>query len=136
MANAYYGAFAIFRTALSISHSFPARKPEKQSIASGVAYIGEPVELSLIVAAGLRGLGLDRRFSRLHLRAVGASPWATALAQRFDSLPSWNDGATKHAILSFIEDVTHPGSAAIAFLSQCRSRRNSVADRAVLRTRM
>ena len=34
---------------------------------------------------------------------------ASAKAQGHDPLPSWNEGASKHAILQFVEDVTEPG---------------------------
>ncbi len=57
------------------------------------------------------GWCLNRRSFLGALLAIGLLPCAIALAQPFDPLPSWNDGPAKQAILSFVENVTHPKSA-------------------------
>lgn len=41
---------------------------------------------------------------------IGALALVTTAAQAGDSLPSWNDGATKQAIIAFVGKVTKEGS--------------------------
>ncbi|MDP2469351.1 MAG: HAD family hydrolase [Candidatus Palauibacterales bacterium] len=43
-------------------------------------------------------------------QGVDRSPVTEAAAPTSDPLPSWNDGATKQSILTFVEKVTTPGS--------------------------
>jgi len=41
---------------------------------------------------------------------VVAMAFATTRARAADALPSWNDGAAKQSIITFVEEVTKPGS--------------------------
>ena len=49
------------------------------------------------------------RLSRLGTIAL-LSVWVSAAVAQTDPLPSWNDGAAKHAIVGFVADVTREGS--------------------------
>ena len=49
------------------------------------------------------------RLSRLGTIAL-LSVWVSAAVAQTDPLPSWNDGAAKHAIVAFVTDVTREGS--------------------------
>jgi phosphoglycolate phosphatase-like HAD superfamily hydrolase len=48
------------------------------------------------------------KLSTMSVLAAAASP--VAIAEGADPLPSWNDGATKQAIVSFVDKVTREGS--------------------------
>src|SRR5262245_48189018 len=49
---------------------------------------------------------------RNFLAAVAALAWSgSTVAQTTDPLPSWNDGASKQAIVSFVDRGTRAGSA-------------------------
>src|SRR5687767_9901716 len=53
-----------------------------------------------------------RSFAALALAAIlGPSGWQGTAAQTADPLPSWNETATKQAILDFVSGVTEAGGA-------------------------
>src|SRR5215813_13731095 len=59
---------------------------------------------------------MDREFYKLQVRQTAALIAAVLLVvaivrAQSDPLPSWNDGASKKAIVDFVERTTKPGSA-------------------------
>ncbi len=46
---------------------------------------------------------------RIFLLAVFMAGIPLSLSQAADPLPSWNEGAAKQAIVSFVQKITQPG---------------------------